>query len=187
MTDVIDETLASHNKTPDPVPESGIFGKAVNAAGLIFAIGILVAAGLLFYEVVMRYVFNAPTRWVHETVVFLSALAFVYGGLYAAAIDKHIRVVIFYDRLSSGMKRVFDVAISLICLVASLFFAWAAWLSVERAAWTPQGDFRLETSGSAWNPPYPGLLKIFLFVTLVLLVVQFAIFTVNYLRKKGQR
>ena len=134
----------------------------------------------------MRYVFNAPTRWVHETVVFLSAIAFVYGGLYAAAIDKHIRVVLFYDQLSAGLKRVFDVAISLTCLVASLFFAWAAWLSVERAAWTPQGDFRLETSGSAWNPPYPGLLKIFLFVILILLAVQFAIFTVNYLRKKAK-
>lgn len=186
MTDAIDETLASHNATPEPVPEAGVFGLAVNAIGVLFAIGILASAGLLFYEVVMRYVFNAPTRWVHETVVFLSAIAFVYGGLYAAAIDKHIRVVLFYDQLSAGLKRAFDVAISLICLVASLFFAWAAWLSVERAAWTPQGDFRLETSGSAWNPPYPGLLKIFLFVILILLAVQFAIFTVNYLRKKAK-
>ena len=186
MTDAIDETLSSHNKTPEPVPEAGMFGHAVNAVGIVFAIGILASAGLLFYEVVMRYVFNAPTRWVHETVVFLSAIAFVFGGLYAAAIDKHIRVVLFYDQLSAGLKRVFDVAISLTCLVASLFFAWAAWLSVERAAWTPQGDFRLETSGSAWNPPYPGLLKIFLFVILILLAVQFAIFTVNYLRKKAK-
>lgn len=186
MPDIIDETLANHNETPDPVPEAGIFGQAVNAVGIVFAIGILASAGLLMYEVVMRYAFNAPTKWVHETVVFLSATAFVYGGLYAAAIDKHIRVVIFYDRLSAGLKRVFDVAISLTCLVASLFFAWAAWLSVKRAAWTPQGEFRLETSGSAWNPPYPGLLKVFLLVILILLAVQFAIFTVSYLRKKAQ-
>ena len=186
MTDAIDETLATHNKTPEPVPEAGMFGRAVNAIGILFAIGILLSAGLLFYEVVMRYVFDAPTRWVHETVVFLSAIAFVFGGLYVAAIDKHIRVVLFYDNLTSGMKRAFDVAISLACFVASVFFAWAAWLSVERAAWTPQGDFRLETSGSAWNPPYPGLLKIFLFVILILLAVQFAIFTVNYLRKKAK-
>ena len=86
----------------------------------------------------------------------------------------------------AGMKRAFDVAISLACFVASVFFAWAAWLSVERAAWTPQGDFRLETSGSAWNPPYPGILKVFLFVILVLLAIQFAIFTINHLRRKGQ-
>ena len=186
MTDAIDETLATHNKTPEPVPEAGMFGRAVNAIGILFAIGILLSAGLLFYEVVMRYVFDAPTRWVHETVVFLSAIAFVFGGLYVAAIDKHIRVVLFYDNLTSGMKRAFDVAISLACLVASVFFAWAAWLSVERAAWTPQGDFRLETSGSAWNPPYPGILKVFLFVILVLLAIQFAIFTINHLRRKGQ-
>lgn len=186
MTDAIDETLATHNKTPEPVPEAGMFGRAVNAIGILFAIGILLSAGLLFYEVVMRYVFDAPTRWVHETVVFLSAIAFVFGGLYVAAIDKHIRVVLFYDNLTSGMKRAFDVAISLACFVASVFFAWAAWLSVERAAWTPQGDFRLETSGSAWNPPYPGILKVFLFVILVLLAIQLAIFTINHLRRKGQ-
>ena len=186
MTDAIDETLATHNKTPEPVPEAGMFGRAVNAIGILFAIGILLSAGLLFYEVAMRYVFDAPTRWVHETVVFLSAIAFVFGGLYVAAIDKHIRVVLFYDNLTSGMKRAFDVAISLACFVASVFFAWAAWLSVERAAWTPQGDFRLETSGSAWNPPYPGILKVFLFVILVLLAIQFAIFTINHLRRKGQ-
>ena len=52
--------------------------------------------------------------------------------------------------------------------------------------WLGHGSFRLETSGSAWNPPYPGLLKIFLFVILILLAVQFAIFTVNYLRKKAK-
>lgn len=186
MTDAIDETLATHNQTPEPVPEAGMFGRAVNAIGILFALGILLSAGLLFYEVLMRYVFNAPTKWVHETVVFLSAIAFVFGGLYVAAIDKHIRVVLFYDNLTTGMKRAFDVAISLACFVASVFFAWAAWLSVERAAWTPQGDFRLETSGSAWNPPYPGILKIFLFVILVLLAIQFAVFTINHLRRKGQ-
>ena len=57
---------------------------------------------------------------------------------------------------------------------------------VEHAAFTPAGDFRLETSGSAWNPPYPGILKVFLFVILVLLAIQFAIFTINHLRRKGQ-
>ncbi|MDO6584733.1 TRAP transporter small permease [Salipiger sp. 1_MG-2023] len=185
MSDIIDETLANHNKTPEAAPEAGAFGRAVNAVGVLFAIGILASAALLMYEVVLRYAFNAPTKWVHETVVFLSAIAFVYGGLYAAAIDKHIRVVIFYDRMSEGLRRLFDVGISVICLVASVFFAWAAWLSVKRAAWTPQGEFRLETSGSAWNPAYPGLLKIFLLVILILLAIQFAIFTVNYLRKKA--
>ena len=44
---------------------------------------------------------------------------------------------------------------------------------------------RLETSGSAWNPPTPGLTKLFLFAVLLLLALQFAVLALNYLRKPG--
>jgi C4-dicarboxylate transporter, DctQ subunit len=186
MTDVVDDTDPLHRSHPTASPESGRFGKGIEATGMLFAVGILISAGLLFFEVIMRYAFNSPTTWVHETVVFLNAAAFIFGGLYAAALDRHIRVVLFYDRLKPSMRRGFDVAISLTCLVSSGFFAWAAWQSVKRAVWTPQGEIRLETSGSAWNPAYPGLLKIFLFAILILLAVQFAILAVNYARAKGK-
>lgn len=168
---------------PGADPHAGPMGRAINAAGIIFAIGILCSAGILFLEVVLRYVFNKPTSWAHETVIFINACAFVFGGLYVAARNAHIRVVLLYDALSAGWRRGFDVVISLICAIASAFFAWAAWQSVKKAAWTPQGDFRLETSGSAWNPPTPGLLKVFLFVVLILMTLQFAVFAVSYLRK----
>lgn len=186
MTELAEDTDPLHREQPKATPEAGVFGRGVQGAGIIFALAILVSAALLFYEVIMRYVFNAPTSWVHETVVFLNASAFVFGGLFAAALDKHIRVVLFYDRLSDQTRRLFNVGISIACFVSSVFFAWAAWQSVKRAAWTPQGEFHLETSGSAWNPPYPGLLKIFLFVVLILLAIQFAILAVNYARAKGR-
>lgn len=180
-----DEAEFSHSKAPDAVPESGIMGRWVNGIGIVFAIGILISAAILFVEVILRYVFNNPTTWAHETVVFLNACAFIFGGLYAAALDKHIRVVLFYDRLRHGLRRGFDVVISLVCMISCAFFAWAAWQSVKRAVWTPQGTFRLETSGSAWNPPYPGLLKVFLFAILLALAVQFIVLAVNYARSKG--
>jgi ABC-type transport system involved in multi-copper enzyme maturation permease subunit len=63
-------------------------------------------------------------------------------------------------------------------------FAWAAWKGVLRAAWTPTGDFRLETSGSAWNPPTPGLLKVFLLFILIVMTVQFLILAIAYFKKK---
>lgn len=176
---------AALHRDPGAAPESGALGRAINALGVVFAIGILCSAGILFAEVILRYVFNRPTVWAHETVIFLNACAFVFGGLYVAARDAHIRVVIFYDNLRPMVRRWFDVAISLACALSSGFFAWAAWKSVEKAAWTPQGAFRLETSGSAWNPPTPGLLKIFLFVILVVLTVQFVLLALNYLRGRG--
>ena len=110
-------------------------------------------------------------------------LGFVFGGLFCAARDKHIRVVILYDIVGPKMRKTLDVFISVVCMISSGFFAWAAWLMVERAAFTPTGDIHLETTGSAFNAPYPGVLKVFLFLTLIVLTVQFLVQAFNYARK----
>ena len=131
----------------------------------------------------LRYALNSPTIWAHETTVFLCGMAFVFGGLYCTSRNSHIRVVLIYDILPPGLRRIFDILISISCAIASGFFAYAAWHMVTRAVWTPSGEIRLETTGSAWSPPTPALVKIFIFVTMVLLVVQFLIFAVNYARR----
>ncbi|MEM6659228.1 MAG: TRAP transporter small permease [Pseudomonadota bacterium] len=171
---------------PGAIPEAGLLGRAIDSLGIVFALGIVASAAMLLIEVVMRYGLNAPTFWAHETVIFVNAFAFVFGGLYAVARNAHIRVVLIYDRLGATARRRFDTAISLACLVATVFFGWAAWLSLTRAVWTPGGEIRLEGSGSAWNPPTPGLLKIFLFLVLSVMAVQFAILTWNYWRKDAR-
>jgi C4-dicarboxylate transporter DctQ subunit len=168
----------------DADPHAGVLGRWINSLGMIFAVGILASAAILVVEVLLRYVFNAPTIWAHETVIFLNALAFVFGGLFAVSRNTHIRVVLIYDILSKKTKRLFNIGISIVSFGATIFFAWAAWFGVERSIWTPAGDFRLQTSGSAWNPPTPGLLKVFLFVILIVMAVQFFILTVSYFLDK---
>jgi C4-dicarboxylate transporter DctQ subunit len=167
------------------IPESGYLGILIQSGGIIFALGILVSAFILVIEILLRYVFNSPTIWAHEVVIFINASAFIYGGLYAIARNGHIRVVLIYDSFNNRLKRIANIAISLICMVATLTFSWAAWLVVGRALWTPQGEFRFETSGSAWNPPTPGLLKLFLLIILLVMAVQFLILSINYMREKG--
>ncbi|SET20228.1 TRAP transporter small permease subunit [Paracoccus homiensis] len=167
------------------IPEAGAFGRLVDRVAILPAMGIVAAMAILIQEVVLRYVFAAPTIWAHETTVFLCAIAFIFGGLLCASRDRHIRVVLVYDYLPAGLRRVFDIVISAVCALSSAAFAWAAWLMVQRAAWRPDGSFHLETSGSAWNPAYPGLLKILLMVALGLLAIQFLILAINY--AKGRR
>lgn len=166
------------------IPEAGLLGRLIDRGGIVFALGLIVAMLVLIQEVILRYVFNAPTIWAHETTVFLAGIAFIYGGLYCAARDRHIRVVLIYERLGPRMRRTFDVVISLICAVSSAFFAWASWLMVERAAFRPDGSFRLETSGSAWNPAYPGILKVFMLVVLTVLALQFLVLAWSYWRAR---
>ena len=169
-----------------PVPRvSGRLGRVVDAMGVAFAGCFLVSAGIILYEIVARYAFGAPTVWAHETTSFLCAIGFIFGGLYALSRDRHIRVVLLYDAVSSTARRWLDVALSAIGLVTMLFFAVASFSNVRSAVFTPQGEFRLETSGSAWNPPYPGIVKTFLFVVIVAMAVQFLVLIVNHARGRG--
>jgi len=181
-----DEKPVLNHDATSVIPESGSFGKIVGAVSHFFSISILVSAGILILEVFLRYFFNAPTIWGHETVVFLTASSFIFGGLFVAARNSHIRVVLLYDFVSQGLKRWFNVVISAFCALASFSFTLATWVAVQRALFAPSGEWRIETSGTAFNAPYPGLLRGFLFLTLLLLTLQFVILTVNYARKKAR-
>lgn len=178
------EPIGSDERKEDPgaIPEAGLLGKWIDRSGIVFAIGIVISMLVLINEVVLRYVFNAPTIWAHETTIFLCGAAFVFGGLYCTARDRHIRVVLIYDALSPSLRRVFDFVISIVCALASGIFAWAAWLMVQRAAFRPDGSFRLERSGSAWDPIYPGLIKVFLLCVLTIMAIQFLVLAYNYAR-----
>ncbi|WP_208983508.1 TRAP transporter small permease subunit [Pannonibacter carbonis] len=178
------ETADNHTESRDHVaiPQAGRLGRLIDKGAIVFAAGIVLAMLILINEVFLRYVLNAPTIWAHETTIFLCGIAFLYGGLLCTARDRHIRVVLIYDFVPKGLRRYLDVVISLICAAASLMFAWAAWLMVARAAFRPDGTIRLERSGSAWDPAFPGLLKIFLLVIMSVMALQFAILAVNYLR-----
>ncbi|MFV0358254.1 TRAP transporter small permease subunit [Tropicimonas sp.] len=183
-SDAFEQHELEQQKPDRAVPEAGELGRIVVHLGIVFSVGILISAAILFFEVIMRYLFNAPTIWAHETVVFINACAFIYGGLYVAALNRHIRVVLFYDHFRPRIRRAFDVVISLTCMVSCAFFAWAAWQSVKRAVWAPNGEVHIETSGSAWNPPFPGLLKVFLFIVLIVMAVQFLVLAINYAKRK---
>jgi hypothetical protein len=56
---------------------------------------------------------------------------------------------------------------------------------VGRAAFRPDGSFRLERSGSAWDPVYPGAMKVFLLVVLAVMAVQFAVLAYGYWRRRA--
>lgn len=149
----------------------------------IFAVAFLLITIFSFYEVVMRYVFNAPTIWVHETTIALTALCFTYGGAYCLGTDRHIRVVLLYDAVSPRVRRILDILISLAGAAACALMAWAAWSFAHKAFFMPGGQFRLETSGSAWDPPTPAMVKAFLFILLCVMCLQFLLQAVKHVRR----
>ncbi|NDV89272.1 TRAP transporter small permease subunit [Aurantimonas aggregata] len=173
--------------TGDTVPEAGALGRGIEWIGYVFAAAIVASAAALLFEIFMRYVLDSPTNWVHETSIFLCAIAFIYGGLFCAARDSHIRVVLIYDALGPRVRAVLDVIIYVISAISAAFFAWASWLMVETSFWNPSGAFHMEGTGSAWNPPTPALLKGFLLIVMIVLAIQFIVLAVNHARQRGSR
>lgn len=171
---------------PGAIPEAGALGRAINALGGVFALAILASAVILIIEVALRYGFNRPTIWGHESVIFLTAITFLFGGLYVASRDRHIRVVLIYDALSPRARRVMNIALSVVNAIGCAIFALASWQVAEAAMFMPNGSFRFDTTGSAWNPPTPGLVKLFLFIIMVLLTVQFARLAWGYARGRDE-
>ncbi|MFL1456519.1 TRAP transporter small permease subunit [Marinobacter sp. GN3S48] len=148
---------------------------------LVFAAIVLVS----FYEIIRRYVFDAPTLWVHETVTFAGATLFVIGGLYALATDRHVRIVLIYDAVSHRAQRWLRVVHHLLGLVFCGLMLFASWSMATEAVLAPWGDWRLETSGSAWNPPFPAFLKVIILVAVAVMTLQFLLHLVRDLRGKG--
>lgn len=145
---------------------------------LVFALIVLVS----FYEIVRRYLFGSPTLWVHETVTFAGATLFVLGGLYALATDRHVRIVLVYDAVSPSVQRWLRVVHHLFGLVFCSMLLYASWFMAREAVWAPWGGWRLETSGSAWNPPFPAFLKVTILVAIVIMTLQFVLHLIRDLR-----
>ncbi|PID41775.1 MAG: C4-dicarboxylate ABC transporter permease [Proteobacteria bacterium] len=149
--------------------------KAIEWLGGKLSLLFLFIVCISFYEVFMRYLFNSPTIWVHETAAFLGGSLFIFGGAYALATDKHVRVVLLYDSVSPKTRACLNVFHHIMGMVFSAMMTWAGYLMVRDSWFAPWGELRLETSATAWNPAFPAYLKAIIFVSMMLLTVQFTL------------
>jgi TRAP-type C4-dicarboxylate transport system permease small subunit len=169
---------------PRPPEGAGRMAEGVSRLGLPFALLFVASMLCLLFEIVMRYLFQSPTLWVHETTVFMCATTFIFGGLYCTSLNRHIRIVIIYEAVGPRVRRALDVFIYSVCALASAAFAYAAWRMARNALFTPSGTLRLETSGTAWNPPIPAALKLFLLLALVAITLQFVALAWNAAKRR---
>lgn len=106
-----------------------------------------VVVPVMLYEVIARYLFNAPTVWGMELAVLLFGPYFLLGGPYLLHLKGHVALDLVRQRLSPDWQRRMDLVnypmIVLFCAILLYFSVPAAW-----SAWNYK-----ETSFSAWNPP----------------------------------
>jgi TRAP-type mannitol/chloroaromatic compound transport system permease small subunit len=135
--------------------------------GAVAAILVIVLVVLMLYDVVLRYVFDAPTIWGNDINTWLMGASFVLSIAYAMATDSHVRVDLLYNTQNRRHIRIFDlVGLALIILPTVAVLTWGLWDHFISAYVTKE---RSGTGG--WNPiTWP--FKLILFA-------GFAIFTVQ--------
>ncbi|MBI2868564.1 MAG: TRAP transporter small permease subunit [Chloroflexi bacterium] len=104
---------------------------AVDRTGAPVAIfcGILIALTMLaiVYEVVVRYVFRAPTVWSNEISTYLVVAATFLGLAYALLMDAHVRVDMFFIRFSKSGQTKLNIFASVMALIYAVVITWKGW------------------------------------------------------------
>lgn len=142
--------------------------KIGNVIGWLYFFAVVISV----YEVIMRYGFNRPTSWVHETTLMLVGIGMLWGGTYCMAEDRHIRVTVVRDALNEKTRRIVDVIVGALNLLFCAGLAWAGYFMTQKALFDPTGIFRAQRSGSAFNSPAPAIVKTVLFIVVILMTLQ---------------
>ena len=120
--------------------------------------------GIMMFEIVMRYAFNAPTNWAHETSQQIFGAYGVLVGAYVLRRKEHIKIDLIYTRFSPRVRSIFD------SITFTIFLVFVGMMLVEGARMAGISIKVLEYSRSPWGPPiYPLKLMIPLGASLILL------------------
>ena len=117
--------------------------------------------------VLLRYVFDTGWIWLQEAVTWMHAAVFLLAAGYTLARDEHVRVDIFYRRMSPRRQAIVDtMGVLLLLLPTCGWIVYSAWDYVV-SSWQVM-ESSLETGGM------PGLylLKTLIIVTPALLVLE---------------
>ncbi|GAA0362029.1 hypothetical protein GCM10009092_27980 [Bowmanella denitrificans] len=94
---------------------------------------------LVFLIVILRYGFNLGWIAMQESAMYLHAMVFMLGAAHTLKADEHVRVDIFYRRLSVRTRNLIDIAGTLLLLlpvngfifVMSWDYVSSSWLLLE--------------------------------------------------------
>ena len=122
---------------------------------------------LTFMIVVLRYGFNLGWIWLQESLTYLHVTVFTIVAAWALQLDGHVRVDIFYAKMSERNRALTDLLGTLLFLIPfCIFILIIAWPYVANS-WK-----LLESSREAGGLPLVFLLKSLIMVMPALLLGQ---------------
>jgi TRAP-type mannitol/chloroaromatic compound transport system permease small subunit len=117
--------------------------------GKLFAWSVVILTVVVCYEVFMRYVMRAPTRWAYDAGYMLYGAMFFMAGAYALARNAHVRADVIYRFLRPRTQASIDLVLYIVFFFpAAFFFVYSGYFFAERS-WR-MGEF---SSASPFNIP----------------------------------
>ncbi|EJB5281890.1 TRAP transporter small permease subunit [Vibrio vulnificus] len=131
-----------------------LFNRFGDLLGWLSSVLFILLLANVVYDVVMRYVFNDVSIAFQEMEWHLFSAVFLLGIPFALKSGGHVRVDLFYERLSHRAQAIID-------LVGTIFFLFpfcllVAWFGIDFA----KESYALgETSGDPGGLPYRWVIK----------------------------
>lgn len=122
---------------------------------------------LICLDVLMRYFFDASQIWIMEVEVYFYAFIFLLGSGFALRHNRHVRVDVFYARMTSRRKALVD-------LIGGLFFLMPWTIVIMLVSWDYAAiSFKIgEGSSQPGGLPALWLLKFCIFFGFFFLFLQ---------------
>ncbi|MEO0620738.1 MAG: TRAP transporter large permease subunit [Pseudomonadota bacterium] len=135
-------------------------------SGLAVAQLYLICAAVTVYEVIARYVFNAPTSWAFEVVMVVCAVAWMISAGYVTLKKRHIGITVFYIMAGARTQWALDF-FAMAVGVAALFM-----LADDTLVRALDSIDLVERAGTAFNSPEPMVLKTVLCLGAMIYLLQ---------------
>jgi len=126
----------------------------IDFVGLMVALSILLLLATIFYNVVMRYLFNDVSIGMQELEWHLFSCLFLFGIGYSLKENAHVRVDVFYERFGEKAQAIVNIVGTLLFLTP--FSALVIYYGID---YSREAYELNEMSGDPGGLPYRWIIK----------------------------
>jgi C4-dicarboxylate transporter DctQ subunit len=101
--------------------------------GIVAGFFIVLTTGMIFYEIVSRSLFDAPTTWATELTIYAIIGSCFVGAAFAVRADAHIKVDLLLHNVPASVRRWMLIISAILGLAFSLIFTWFGWEHVMQS------------------------------------------------------
>ncbi|MBU1697329.1 MAG: TRAP transporter small permease subunit [Proteobacteria bacterium] len=88
----------------------------------------IIAVFVYYYEVLVRYVFNSPTNWAHESMFLMFGMQYVLAAGFTHREGAHVHVDVFYRLFPTRVKAWIDIFTFIFFLIFVVALFWTGWI-----------------------------------------------------------